>query len=60
MRRRCEICHKLIPAARLEVLPETKRCVDCARRKGSDVVVKRVSTGMDIETYKDLLGATRS
>jgi RNA polymerase-binding transcription factor DksA len=60
MQRKCELCGKEIPLARLEALPETKRCVECARQKGSDVVARRVDTGMDIDTYKDLLGATRS
>lgn len=30
-RRRCAICKRPIPAARLEVLPDTQLCVDCAR-----------------------------
>ncbi|MBO8142079.1 MAG: TraR/DksA C4-type zinc finger protein [Firmicutes bacterium] len=58
--RRCELCHKPIPRERLEALPQTRRCVDCARRNGSDVFARRVGIGMDIDTYKDLLGATRS
>jgi len=29
---RCEICGKVIPKARLEILPTTKRCVDCAKK----------------------------
>ena len=53
MRRRCEICGKLIPKERVEALPETKRCIECARSRGTDV-------GMDPDTYKDLLGAVRS
>lgn len=60
MQRTCEICGSIIPAERLEALPETKRCVECARKKGSDVIARRVLTGMDIDTYKDLLGAVRS
>jgi len=58
--RRCEVCQKPIPPERLEALPETRRCVECAREKGSDVFARRVGIGMDIDTYKDLLGATRS
>jgi hypothetical protein len=27
----CEVCHRPIPAARLEVLPDTRVCVECAR-----------------------------
>lgn len=57
---KCEICNKIIPKARLQVLPETKRCVKCASEKGSDVVSRKVDIGMDSDTYKDLLGATRS
>lgn len=56
----CEMCGKEIPAERLEALPETKRCVDCAQKNGSDVQGKRAEVGMDPETYRDLLGATRS
>ena len=57
---KCEICGKVIPKARLEILPTTKRCVDCAKKNGTDVQAKRTEVGMDIETYKDLLGAIRS
>jgi RNA polymerase-binding transcription factor DksA len=60
MKRNCDICGKVIPVERLEALPETKRCVDCSREKGSDFVAKRTEIGMDADTYKDLLGATRS
>lgn len=60
MKRYCEICGKLIPTARLAVLPDTHRCVRCAAEKGSDIVFKQRTVGMDIETYKDLLSATRS
>lgn len=56
----CEMCQKPIPRERLEALPQTRRCVECARANGSDVVARRVGIGMDIDTYKDLLGATRS
>lgn len=59
-KRRCELCGKPIPVERLQALPETKRCVVCAKKNGSDLTVRRVEVGMDIETYKDLLGATRS
>lgn len=58
--RRCELCGGVISPERLEALPETNRCVDCAKRRGSDVHSRRVEIGMDIETYKDLLGALRS
>lgn len=54
------MCQKPIPRERLEALPQTRRCVECARANGSDVVARRVGIGMDIDTYKDLLGATRS
>jgi len=57
---KCEICGKVIPKARLEILPTTKRCVECAQKNGTDVQAKRTEVGMDIETYKDLLGAIRS
>lgn len=60
MKKKCEICGKIIPKERLEALPETKRCVQCAKEKGPDVHAKRTEVGMDIDTYKDLLGAMRS
>jgi hypothetical protein len=36
---RCESCNRVIPAERLDVLPETRVCVDCAREEygGSDL-----------------------
>lgn len=60
MERKCEICNQVIPRERIEALPDTRRCVECARKNGSDLVARRVDIGMDIETYKDLLGAIRS
>ncbi len=57
---KCTICGKPIPRERLNALPQTKRCVDCAREKGSDIVGRKADIGMDADTYKDLLGATRS
>jgi hypothetical protein len=56
----CELCGVIIPLERVEALPETKRCVECSRQKGPDFFAKRTEVGMDIETYKDLLGAVRS
>lgn len=58
--RTCELCGRRIPKERLQALPETKRCVECARKNGSDVRGRRIAVGMDADTYKDLLGATRS
>ena len=34
--------------------------VKCAKEKGSDIVARRSEIRMDIDTYKDLLGAIRS
>jgi RNA polymerase-binding transcription factor DksA len=59
-KRLCQLCGKEIPAARLQALPETNRCVDCARLKGSDIKRTRREIGMDPDTYQDLLNATRS
>ena len=56
----CINCGKPINPDRLHVLPETKLCIKCAENCGSDLVVARTEVGMDIETYKDLLGAIRS
>ena len=58
--KKCEICGSVIPNERLLALPGTKRCVDCSRRKGPDFYAKRTEIVMDPDTYKDLLGATRS
>ncbi|HLS91408.1 MAG TPA: TraR/DksA C4-type zinc finger protein [Limnochordia bacterium] len=60
MERRCELCGRPIPKERLQALPETKRCVECARKNGSDIKSRRIAIGMDVDTYKDLLGAIRS
>ncbi len=60
MERKCEFCNSVIPKERLDILPQTKRCVTCAEKKGSDVVSRKADIGMDSDTYKDLLGATRS
>ena len=60
MERRCEFCGAVIPKERLAILPQTKRCVSCAEKNGSDIVTKKADIGMDSDTYKDLLGATRS
>ena len=55
-----EICGKPIPPERLDALPQTRRCVDCARANGTDIHSKRVEIGMDLDTYRDLLRAVRS
>ena len=60
MERLCELCGKPIPSERLDALPQTRRCVDCARENGSDIHAKRVEIGMDLDTYRDLLRAVRS
>jgi hypothetical protein len=60
VKRRCEICGKAIPKERLEALPDTRRCIECARTNGTDYSPRRTEVGMDIDTYKDLLGAVRS
>lgn len=60
MYRLCEICGNEIAPERLEILPDTQRCVDCAREKGSDIIMRReIDLGFDAETYKDLLEAMR-
>ncbi|NLA59300.1 MAG: hypothetical protein GX855_10425 [Firmicutes bacterium] len=58
--KRCELCGKPIPSERLDALPQTRRCVDCARENGTDIHSKRVEIGMDLDTYRDLLRAVRS
>ncbi|AZO95032.1 hypothetical protein GM661_08340 [Iocasia frigidifontis] len=56
----CIKCGRLINPERLEVLPETRICKDCAEKLGSDMIIKDTKIGMDLDTYKDLLGAIRS
>ena len=58
--RKCAICGKIIPAERLKALPQTSSCVDCAREKGYDIFTRKVVICIDADTFKDLLGATRS
>ena len=60
MERKCDICSKPIAKERVLALPTTKRCVSCAAKKGSDLITERRNVSMDIETYKDLLNATRN
>lgn len=31
-KRACEVCRQLIPAERLEILPETRKCVKCSAK----------------------------
>jgi RNA polymerase-binding transcription factor DksA len=45
----CEICGKLIPAERLEALPETRICVGCSDRVGGEWDVR----GVDVVTSKE-------
>lgn len=58
--RTCRICGRAISTERLEILPETHLCVRCAKKVGSDIKGVKPKIGMDIDTYKDLLGAIRS
>lgn len=60
MNRKCGVCGREIAQERLQALPETRRCVECARKQGSDIKGRRVAIGMDLDTYRDLLGAVRS
>lgn len=56
----CIHCGKSISWERLSVLPETHCCVKCAEQFGSDISLTLPDVGMDLDTYKDLLGAVRS
>ena len=58
--RTCSICGKAINWERLSVLPETRCCVQCAETYGTDIDLRPPDIGMDLDTYKDLLGAIRS
>jgi len=40
--RPCERCRAMIPAERLEALPETRLCVKCSQEIGSDFEVRAV------------------
>jgi hypothetical protein len=41
--RPCQRCKAMIPAERVEALPQTRLCVKCSQERGSDVGL-RVST----------------
>ncbi len=56
----CVLCGRGVDLLRHVALPETKRCVECARKWGSDIQLPDVIIGMDAETYRDLLEAVRS
>ena len=56
----CINCGKSVNPERLEVLPNTKICINCAETDGSDLVIDRTEIGMDLESYRDLLAAIRS
>lgn len=45
--RHCERCRREIPAERLEVLPETRMCVECVRAVGGefDLVISPENLG---------------
>ncbi|AZR73122.1 hypothetical protein BBF96_06825 [Anoxybacter fermentans] len=58
--RTCIHCGRAINWERLEVLPETHCCVHCAEEYGTDINISPTKIGMDLDTYKDLLGAVRS
>ena len=45
---------------RLEIFPETKICTQCSDKYGSDISFAVTKVALDIETYIDLIGATRS
>lgn len=58
----CEICGKIIPAARLKVLPDTTTCVKCSQTEpysredvlGLDVTDESERASLNIEDYDDL------
>lgn len=56
----CKICGRAINKGRLEVLPQTRLCIVCAKSFGSDIKNNEAVIGMDLDTYCDLLGAVRS
>lgn len=53
-RRSCEVCGSLIPKRRLELLPDTFRCVSC-----SDVEAKTVRDLDDDRAMEELIDATQ-
>ncbi|KXS41872.1 MULTISPECIES: TraR/DksA family transcriptional regulator [unclassified Candidatus Frackibacter] len=56
----CQVCGRAINKGRLEILPQTRLCIDCAKILGSDIKGSKARIGMDLDTYCDLLGAVRS
>ena len=58
MSQKCECCGAVIPAERLEVLPETRVCVSCASEMGGsdlELVTEDVQFGK-AESYKKRVG----
>jgi hypothetical protein len=44
--RPCQRCHELIPAERIEALPETRLCVKCSQEIGGEFEVTVVSENL--------------
>jgi hypothetical protein len=40
--RHCQRCGEVIPAERLEALPDTQVCVECSRKIGGEYVLRAV------------------
>jgi RNA polymerase-binding transcription factor DksA len=45
----CELCGNVIPAERMEALPDTRICVGCSERVGGEWDVR----GVDVVTSKE-------
>lgn len=46
MQRRCARCRAEIPTERLEILPDTRICVQCSKAVGSEFIVTGVSENL--------------
>ena len=42
VKRHCQRCGEVIPAERVEALPDTQVCVECSRRIGGEYVLRAV------------------
>ena len=57
---RCEVCHAEIAEERLEVLPYTSTCIQCARRlEGDQLILEYRTTTTSMRTFKSDAGDVR-
>lgn len=50
--KKCIICNTVIPKARLEILPDTKRCCKCSNEKPRDPAAINIASYDTVEANK--------